>query len=155
MPRGWGAWASQAIRQEVLPPVYRGLSALASEGHECDATGTLDRCTKLALMSSTITGDSARNDFTSLGDQIAQPLDILIVDVGYLIRTEAADLLAWETPFRGHSLVASFACSRVLRCGSRQWPDVLRRVRHHRPSAHLHSCLPRLPHSLVRGYLWA
>jgi hypothetical protein len=113
MPPGWVAWARRAIRQERLPPVYRGRSAFGREGHECDVTGALDRGAKLALVSSAIAGDAARNDFPALGDQVPQPLNIFIVDVGDLIRTEAADLLAWETPFRGHSLVAS--CSMLAR----------------------------------------
>jgi len=108
MPQGWGVRVSRAIRQEAGWPGSRGRSALGGEGHECNATSTLDRCAELALMSSAIAGDPARNDFTSLGDQITQTFDIFIIDIGNLVRTEAADLLAGKAPFRCHSLMASF-----------------------------------------------
>jgi hypothetical protein len=88
----------------------RGSSALGSEGHERDVTGALDGCAKLALVSSTITGDAARDDFPALGNQVPQAFDIFIVDVDDLIRTEATNLLAWKTPFRRHPLAASIAC---------------------------------------------
>jgi hypothetical protein len=89
----------------------RGLSALGREGHERDVAGTLDGCAKLALVSSTITGDAAGDDFPALGDQVPQTFDIFIVDVRNLIRTETANFLTWETPFRRHPVIASYACA--------------------------------------------
>jgi len=92
----------------------RGFSALGREGHQRDVAGAFDGCTKLALVSSTITGDAAWNDFPALGDQVPQTFDIFIVDVRNFIRTETANLLTWEPPFRRHSVVASCACWRLL-----------------------------------------
>jgi hypothetical protein len=69
----------------MLPPAGRGSSALGSERHERDVAGALDGCAKLTLMSSTITRDTARDNFTALGNQVPQALDILIVDVGDLV----------------------------------------------------------------------
>ena len=93
----------------------RGLSALGRERHERDVAGALDGCTKLALVSSTIAGDATWNDFPALGDQIPQTLDVFIIDIRDLIRTETANLLPWKTPFRRHPVVASCARWRVLR----------------------------------------
>jgi hypothetical protein len=98
----------------------RGRSALGREWHERDVAGALDGCTKLALVSSTITGDAAWNDFPALGDQVPQALDIFIINICDLIRTETADLLPWKTPFRRHPIVASCARWSALRGRSRQ-----------------------------------
>jgi len=46
----------------------RRLSALGREWHERDVAGALNGSTKLALVSSTISGDAAWNDFPALGD---------------------------------------------------------------------------------------
>jgi hypothetical protein len=120
MPRRRGVRVSRAIRQEAGWPGFRGLSALGGEGHECNATGTLDRCAELALMSRAIARDPARNDFTSLGDQITQTFNIFIIDISNLVRTEAADLLAGKTPFRCHSLLASFMPATATLCVMRR-----------------------------------
>jgi len=63
----------------------RGLSALGREGHQRDIAGAFDGCTKLALVSSTITGDAAWNDFPALSNQVPQTFDIFIVDIHDLI----------------------------------------------------------------------
>jgi hypothetical protein len=109
MPQGWGGLASRATRQEVLPLVCRGISALSTERHKRNVTGTLDGCAKLSLVSCTIAGDPAWDNFPPLGDQVTQALDVLIIDVRNLIRTEATDLLAWESSFRRHPFVASLS----------------------------------------------
>jgi hypothetical protein len=84
-PLGWVDRASQATRQGALPLIRCGISALGSEGHERNITGAFDGCAKLTLVSSTIAGDPAWDDLTPLGNQVAQTLDILIVDVGDLV----------------------------------------------------------------------
>jgi hypothetical protein len=91
----------------------RGRSALGREWHERDVAGALDGCTKLALVSSTITGDTAWNDFPALGNQVPQALDVFIINIRDLIRTKAANLLPGKTPFRRHPVVAS--CARLER----------------------------------------
>lgn len=68
MPQGWVDRASQTTRQGLPPLESRRISALGSEGHERDVTSALDGCAKLALVSGTIAGDPARNDFATLGD---------------------------------------------------------------------------------------
>jgi hypothetical protein len=98
----------------------RGLSALGRERHERDVAGALNGSTKLALVSSTITGDATWNDFPALGDQVPQALNVLIIDIHDLIRTETANLFPWKTPFRRHPVVASCARWRVLRGRLRQ-----------------------------------
>jgi hypothetical protein len=59
----------------------RGPSALGCKWHERDVAGTLDGCPKLALVSSTITGDAAWNNFPALGDQVPQTLDVFIINI--------------------------------------------------------------------------
>ena len=110
MPQVWVDRVNQVARQEGLPLICRGSSALARERHERDVAGALDSCAKLALMSSTIAGNAARNDFAALSNQVAQSLDVFIVDIDNLIRTESADLLAWEAPFCCQFFIASFVC---------------------------------------------
>jgi hypothetical protein len=63
----------------------RGLSALGCEWHERDVAGALNSSAKLALVSSTITGDAAWNDFSALGDQVPQAFNIFIINIRNLI----------------------------------------------------------------------
>jgi hypothetical protein len=88
--------------EEALPPKRCRISALAGEGHEGDATGALDCCAKLALVMGAIPGNAAWNDFTALGDQISQALDVFIIDPSNLVGTEATDFLARESLFGRH-----------------------------------------------------
>jgi hypothetical protein len=85
MPQGWVHCTRRAIWPGVLPHGYRVRSALGGEGHECDVASSLDSCAKLALMSSTVSGDTAWNDFPSLGDQVPQTLDIFVIDINDLV----------------------------------------------------------------------
>jgi hypothetical protein len=91
----------------------RGLLALGRERHERDVAGALDGGTKLALVSSTITGDATWDDFPALGDQVPQALDVFVINVVDFIRAETANLFPWETPLRRHPVVASCACRRT------------------------------------------
>jgi hypothetical protein len=104
----WGKPADPAAAR------IRGRSALGSERHERDVAGALNGSTKLALVPSTITGDTSWNDFPALSDQVPQALDIFIIDILDLIRTETTNLFPWKTPFRRHPVVASCARWRVL-----------------------------------------
>jgi hypothetical protein len=87
----------------------RGCLALGRERHECDIAGALDGSTKLTLMSSTITGDAAWDNFAALSDQVPQPLNIFIIDIFDFIRTEPTDLFARKPSLRCHSPIASCA----------------------------------------------
>jgi hypothetical protein len=120
MPRGYVDCASRGSRPGPAAARIRGLSALGRERHERDVAGALNGGTKLALVSSTITGDAAWNDFPALGDQVPQAFNIFIIDIRDLIRTETANLFPWKPPFRRHPVVASCARWRVLRGRLRQ-----------------------------------
>ena len=73
-------------------------------------TSTLDSDCQLALMVCTSAGYSARENFSSLGDEAAELLNILVINVVYLINTEAAYLLAALT---ATTAIVSF-CSACL-----------------------------------------
>jgi hypothetical protein len=77
--------ASQAAQYELLPTIDGGRSSFGSERHERDVPGTLNRDAELALMSCTVTGDPARNDFSPLSNQVAQAFDIFIVNIDNFI----------------------------------------------------------------------
>jgi hypothetical protein len=97
----------------MLGLVRRRVLTLGSEGHEGDIAGAFDRCAELALVSGTIAGDTARNDLATLGDQIAQSLDVLIIDVDDLICTEPAYFLARKAPFCRHDVYTSWLIRRA------------------------------------------
>jgi hypothetical protein len=85
----------------------RRVLTLGGEGHEGNVAGTFDRRAELALVSGTIAGDAARDDLATLGDQIAQTFNVLIIDIDDLICTKPADLLSRKTPFCCHCLSPS------------------------------------------------
>jgi len=86
----------------MLGRLHHRVLTLGGEGHEGNVSGTFDRRAELALVSGTIPGDTARNDLAPLGDQIAQTLDVLIVDVNDLIRAEPTYFLSRKAPFCRH-----------------------------------------------------
>src|SRR6266511_6430927 len=94
-----GLWWTPDKPAGALPPRCRRILALGSKRHEGDIAGPFDGYAKLALVAGAIPRDPAWNDFASLSDQIAQTLDVFVVDVGDLIGTEATDFFAWETLF--------------------------------------------------------
>lgn len=86
----------------------RRASAVGSERDEGDIAGSPNGCPKLALVPGTVARDAAWDDLTPLGDQISQTLDIFIVDIVDLIRTEATDFLPLKAPFGCHRLSPVF-----------------------------------------------
>ena len=64
---------------------------------------TLDRCCQLALMFCTVSGDSSRKDFSSLGDISLQLIDVLIADLIILAAENADFLSSVETAFSSKS----------------------------------------------------
>jgi hypothetical protein len=53
---------------------------------------------QLALVAGTAPGNPPRNDLASLGDEVLQPANVLIIDQVYFFRAELADLAAAEPP---------------------------------------------------------
>jgi hypothetical protein len=56
----------------------------------------LDSCGQLPLMPCTVPGNTPRNNFTTLSNQISQPSNILVIDQRNLIGTESTDFLSQE-----------------------------------------------------------
>jgi len=99
---GWGDARQSGNLSGMRVRLHHRALTLGGEGHEGDVAGTFDRRAELALVSGTIAGDTARNDLATLGDQIAQALNILIIDIDDLICTEPAYFLTRKAPFCRH-----------------------------------------------------
>lgn len=62
-----------------------------SERQECDVSCTFDSNSKLTLMFRTVTGDTARQNFTTFRNVTAKFRYVFIIDCFYFINTEAAN----------------------------------------------------------------
>jgi hypothetical protein len=74
------------------------LRQFGGEGEQSDTPSPLDCYGQLALMEGTVTGDSARNDFPSIGYEVPEPFHILEIDSLDLINAIFADLLPPKAP---------------------------------------------------------
>src|ERR1039457_1336136 len=83
--------------------------------HQSDVARLLDGFGQSPLMGSADSGDAARRDLATLGDERVEELHFLVVDVVDPLDAEAADFLAPEILFLGRDgLVAT---GRTLGCG--------------------------------------
>jgi len=64
------------------------------EGQQSQNTGTLDSGRQLALVLRTGTGHTRRQDLAALGDELAQQIRVLVVDLQAGVCTELAELAA-------------------------------------------------------------
>ena len=63
-------------------------------GEKCHLASSLDSCSKLSLVKSTVAGNTSRKDLSALGDELSELCDILVIDLVYLILAEDANLLS-------------------------------------------------------------
>src|SRR5688572_13648129 len=71
-------------------------SSLARVGDEGHGTGAADGVGELPLVAGAAPGDAPRRDLAALGDEAAQPPDVLVVDEADLVDTELADFTPAE-----------------------------------------------------------
>src|SRR3981081_2671174 len=64
--------------------------------NQCDLARALDRRLQLPLMHRACARDAPREDLAALGNERADQLHILVIDVVDLVRTELADLATTE-----------------------------------------------------------
>ena len=70
------------------------LRSVGNVGKKSHLTRSLDRGGKLSLVKSTGTGNASGEDLCSLGNELSEFCDILIIDLVYLVLAEDADFLS-------------------------------------------------------------
>ena len=65
-------------------------------GDQGQETCTLDGGVELTLINSTCASQSRRNDFAVFGDEVAQNIDVFVVDFNNVSNRETAVTLAFE-----------------------------------------------------------
>jgi len=70
------------------------------KGQQRNITSELDCFSQFSLMIRTGTGNPARGNLATLGDEVTQRTDILVIDRGLLVSTETANLATAITPTR-------------------------------------------------------
>ena len=63
-------------------------------GEKCHLASSLDSSGKLSLVKSAVAGYTSGKDLRTLGGELSELSDILIIDLGYLILAEDANLLS-------------------------------------------------------------
>ena len=63
-------------------------------GKKCHLASSLDSCSKLSLVKSTVAGNTSGEDLCSLGNELSELSNILVIDLVYLILAEDANLLS-------------------------------------------------------------
>jgi len=70
------------------------------KGQQRNIARALDSFRQLTLMIRTGTGNTARRDLTTLGNEIAQRTDIFVIYSRFLVSTETANFATAKTPAR-------------------------------------------------------
>src|SRR5580658_890000 len=65
----------------------------ARVGQECHLSAVLHRDSDVALVLRAVAGDATRADLATIGDELAEQVRVLVVDVGGLVLAELTDLL--------------------------------------------------------------
>ena len=63
-------------------------------GEKCHLASSLDSCSKLSLVKSASAGNTSGEDLSSLGNELSELCNILVINVVNLILAEDANLLS-------------------------------------------------------------
>ena len=63
-------------------------------GKKCHLASSLNSYRKLSLMKSAVAGNTSGEDLSSLGNELSELCYVLVIDLGYLVLTEDANLLS-------------------------------------------------------------
>ena len=70
------------------------LLLVGNVGEKCHLASSLDSYRKLSLMKSAVAGNTSGEDLSSLGNELSELSNILVINLGYLVLTEDANLLS-------------------------------------------------------------
>ena len=83
-------------------------------GKKCHLASSLDSYSELSLMESAVAGNTSGEDLSSLGNELSELCNILVVDAVYLVLTEDTNLLSSVILTEGGTLsIVSFHCENL------------------------------------------
>ena len=66
-------------------------------GEKCHLASSLDSYGELSLVKSAVAGYTSGEDLSSLGNELSELSNVLVIDLGYLVLAEDANLLSSVT----------------------------------------------------------
>lgn len=99
-----------------------GIGVVGDKGHQRDLPGPLDRGPKGALMFGADTGAAPGLDLGPFGNEPPNLIDVFVIDVGYFLDTECADLAPAYESTSGASTGAAGSSAWPATAAASAWP---------------------------------